>query len=233
MTTFLKTHQELSPLQDTTVENLQAEFARKCYLKLPKFFQDTIFSILKEEAFDLLERHARRKDFIMEETESTKRHISTVSGNKVKMHSSFIPALYENKVMIEHLEDIAGEKLFLTPDPADRHAVHRLHRQGDIHGGHVDDYAFVLIMCLEAPNADQGGEIEFVPNSTNIKDLGTSKSLIDRLEVGDAYFMRSNKAVHRVLPLKEDTNRTVVVFTYADLETKNISVSYSSDSLYD
>ena len=169
----------------------------------------------------------------MIETDSTPRHISTVSGKKIGQHSLFIQMLYTNEKMIAFLSGVAGETLFLTPDLADRHAIHRMHRQGDIHGGHVDDYAFVLITCLEAPGRHQGGEIEFVPYSTNISDLKTNKVKTDVLEVGDAYFMRSNKAVHRVLPLKETVNRTVVVFTYADIETKDIKISYSSASLYD
>lgn len=220
-------------INNQSIEVIKDTFAKDCYIKLPSFFKDAVLSRLKKEAFQLLEKQSKRKDFKMLETKGTFRHISTVSGNEISKHSSFIPMLYTNEKMIAFLREVAGETIFLTPDLADRHAIHRMHRQGDIHGGHVDDYAFVLILCLEAPDKHQGGGIEFVPYSKELNDLKTNKVRKDFLEVGDAYFMRSNKAVHRVAPLKETVNRTVVVFTYADLETKDIKISYSSASLYD
>ena len=215
------------------IEVLRETFAKDCYVKISNLFDKDLFSSLRKETFSLLERKSKRKDFIMVETNKTKRHLTTVSGTKIHLHSELIPTLYAHKKIINFLSGIADEALSLTPDLADRHAIHRMHQEGDTHGGHVDDYAFVLIICIEAPHLSQGGEVEFVPNSIDINDLGTDKARRDTLNVGDAYFMRSNKAVHRVLPLKETTNRTVVVFTYADIETKDINVSYSSASLYD
>lgn len=223
----------LSPVNLFENSNLTVDFSNNCYVKLTSLFTNIVIDRLKYESLVLLEKYSKRKDFLMKETEFTPRHITTVSGNQIINHSSFIPSLYSSDRVLDLLMKIADEEIFLTPDSADRHAIHRMHRRGDVHGGHVDDYAFVLITCLEAPKKNQGGQIEFVPYSLNIKDLGTNKSIVDHLEVGESYFMRSNKAVHRVLPLNDNVNRTVLVFTYADYQTKSLNVSYSSDSLYD
>ncbi len=44
--------------------------------------------------------------------------------------------------------------------------------------------------------------------------------------------MKANKTVHRVSPLREEAKGTNIIFTYADDETKNINISYSSQDLY-
>ncbi len=44
--------------------------------------------------------------------------------------------------------------------------------------------------------------------------------------------MKTNKTAHRVLPLWEEVKRTNLIFTYADDETINIDISYSSQPLY-
>jgi len=227
---FLKNIEEHSIDQ---IEMYKQEFAKYGYVKVSPLLTNDTIDILIEESNVLMDKYAKRKDFLMYETESTPRKISTVSGNIVNEESGFISSLYKNSQVVEFLEEISGNRLFETPDIADRHAIHKLHRKNDIHGGHVDTYPYVLITCLESPGRDGGGELEFVPNSLEIKDLGTEKSIKDILLTGESYFMRADKSVHRVLPLRKETNRTVLVFTYADLNSKNIEISYSSNKLYD
>ena len=215
------------------VLNLQEEFRANKFVKLPSFFTNEKFQSLFNESINLLDSHSKRKDFLMEDTEFTPRRISTVSGNVIFNESSLITELYQNEDLISFLETIAEEKLYLTPDIADRHAIHRLHKKNDIHGGHVDTYPYVLITCLESPGIDGGGELEYVPNSLDIKDLDTDKAIRKFIDKGESYFMKAGLSVHRVLPLQKEVNRTVVVFTYADEVSKNIIESYSSNLLYD
>lgn len=215
------------------MHRLKEEFQKNKYVKLPGFFTKDKFKTLFNEAIHLLDTYSKRKDFLMEDTEFTPRKISTVSGNVIFNESSMITELYQEEELIAFLEEISGDKLFPTPDIADRHAIHRLHKKNDIHGGHVDTYPFVLITCLESPGKDGGGELEYVPNSLDIKDLGTDKAVRGYLDQGESYFMRASDSVHRVLPLKKEVNRTVVVFTYADEVSKDIIESYSSNLLYD
>ena len=215
------------------VDLYKQEFEKFGYVKLNSFFTQDVIESLQKESQTLLGNYAKRKDFLMDETNFTPRKISTVSGHVIDKESRIISELYSNLDMVNFLEVVAKRKLFPTPDVADKHAVHKLHKKNDIHGGHVDTYPFVLITCLESPGVYGGGELEFVPNSLDINDLGTEKAIRDSLEVGESYFMHASKSVHRVLPLTRDTNRTVLVFTYADEESKDIDVSYSSNKLYD
>lgn len=220
-------------LTEKKLERLTSEFKRIGYVKLTAFFSEEVLENLQNEAFKLLNEFGKRKDFIMDETDFTLRKITTVSGNLINEKSPLLKNMYRDEKLISSLEEICDTKLFITPDIADRHAVHMLHKKNDIHGGHLDTYPFVLITCLESPGIDGGGELEFVPNSEDLNELGTEKSVIDTLDVGDSYFMAASKSIHRVLPLKRDKNRTVLVFTYADELSKDIEVSYSSNKLYD
>ena len=214
------------------LEKKKQQFQELGYIRFSNFFSQEVFSSLLAEASRLMDSDIKRKDFIMEETNNSPRKISTVSGLVIHEKSELIPNLYEDEDLMEFIEDLSDCKLYLTPDISDRHALHKLHRKNDVHGGHLDTYPYVLITCLEAPVENGGGELEFVPFSTNLEDLGTDKSIIDTIETGDSYFMKAGASVHRVLPLVKDTNRTVLVLTYADETSKNIVLSYSTDKLY-
>ncbi len=209
------------------------EFRETGFVKLPTLLNASDYQLLFDESVELLENHSKRKDFAMAETDFTLRKISTVSGNVISKTAKLIPGFYQNTELVNFLSSIAEIDLFLTPDPADRHTVHRLHNKGDEHGGHVDTYPYVLVFLLEHPRFDEGGELKFVPNSLEIKDLDTDKALVATFNDGDCYFMKAGSNVHSVLPLKKDCHRTVLVFTYADEVSTEILTSYSSDKLYD
>ena len=226
------TAHEVMTLHERSIESCITEFRKNRYLKFSGFFTDAAFDALQQETLALLDRHSKRKDFAMEETEFTLRKISTVSGNVIHATSPIITDLYANKHLISFLEQLAGTALYLTPDMDDRHAIHRLHREGDEHGAHVDTYPYVFIICLEGPGDEGGGELKFVYDSKNISDLESDRALCDVLRTGECYFMHSGLNVHCVLPLKKDVHRTVLVLTYADAESKDIDVSYSSSKLY-
>lgn len=219
--------------EDLTIDFYVDEYKKTGFVKIPNLFKMEIFNDLKEESLKLLDDYSKRKNFIMEETNSTLRKISTVSGKVIYKESSLIAKLYETKELLYFLEKIAGKKLFLTPDIADRHAIHRLHKKGDEHGAHVDTYPYVLITCIGDPGELGGGELKYVPNSLDMDDLATDKSITEKLLKGESYFMHASESVHCVLPLQKDTNRTVLVFTYADAISKEVKESYSSNKLYD
>lgn len=218
--------------QTLDIDFYKNQFRKNRYVKLPNFFTDIAFNRLLKEGISLLDSHSKRKNFVMEETNFTLRKISTVSGNAISETSILIPELYQNTELLRTLEKISDTTLFLTPDIADRHAIHRLHEKGDEHGGHVDTYPYVLITFLEHPAENEGGELLFVPNSLNIEDLKSDHVFKDTFKAGDCYFMNASANVHCVLPLQKNTNRTVLVFTYADVYSKDIEISYSSNKLY-
>ncbi len=208
------------------------EFALNCYVKLPSFFNNDSFAILKAEVLKIFERHSRRRDFNMKHDRNTPRRMSNVSGVTVAEHSQIIPALYHDSQLIEFLSGIAGTQVYVAPDLFERHAIHRLDKIEDVHGGHLDTYAFVFVIFFETPPQEAGGWLEFVPHSMEISDLDTPLAKRVGHNIGDCYFMKANKTVHRVLPLCQEVKRTNLIFTYADDETQNIGISYSSEYLY-
>lgn len=218
---------------ESKIDQHARKFRKFKYLKLTNFFSEERFEILYDECMRLLNDHSKRKDFLMEETNSTPRKITTVSGKVIHDQSNIIKDLYRDSSLIEFLERVSNEKLYITPDIADRHAIHRLHKKGDEHGGHVDTYPYVFIIFLEHPDINEGGELEFVPDSINISDLNSEKVIRDSFKSGECYFMKAGVNVHCVKPLKVDSNRTVLVLTYANIDSKNITLSYSSNKLYD
>jgi hypothetical protein len=208
------------------------EFALNSYVKLPFFLNNDLFANLKAEVLRIFEQHSRRRDFNMEHQQNTPRHLSTVSGIAIAEQSQMITTLYRNSQLIEFLSGIAATQVYLVPDPFDRHVIHRLDKIGDVHGGHLDTYAFAFAIFIEAPPQETGGCLEFVPHSLEISDLDTPLAKRVGHNVGDCYLMKTNKTVHRVLPLCEEFKRTNLIFTYADDETINIDISYSSQPLY-
>ncbi|MEG4806094.1 hypothetical protein QUA82_00095 [Microcoleus sp. F8-D3] len=229
-------YQDTTNLFNTTLTReagalLHEEFALNCYVKLPLFFNDDSFAILKTEVLRIFEQHSRRRDFNMK-YDNTPRHLSNVSGIAIAEHSPMIAALYCDSQLIEFLCGIAGTQVYSVPDPFERHVIHRLDKIGDVHGGHLDTYAYVFAIFIETPPEEAGGCLEFVPHSMEISDLDTPLAKRVGHNVGDCYFMKTNKAIHRVSPLWEEVKRTNLIFTYADDETRNIDISYSSPSLY-
>jgi len=82
--------------------------------------------------------------------------------------------------------------VYVAPDIFERHAIHRLKKRGDVHGVHLDKYAFVFVIFIQTPPEEVGGCLEFVPHSMEISDLDTP--LVQRVghNVGDCYFMKPN-----------------------------------------
>jgi len=221
-----------SPLRLVDGKSLRESFSQTLYLKFKSLFSEDFFEMLREEAFTLFEQHARRRDLIMQATQ-TPRHMSTVSGKLIQQHNGVIASLYANPQLLAFFTDITGDTILLNKDVLGRHVIHRLDRQGDTHGAHVDTSPYVLVICLESPGTGNGGGLEFVPFSEDVADLATSKMVSDTLGVGEAYFMKAGQAIHRVSPLTGDKTRTVIAFSYANNQTKDIEISYSSESLYE
>jgi hypothetical protein len=203
---------------------------RDYYVHLPNFFEPATFSMLRQEIERLLEKK-HRKDFLMEDTDNTPRHISTVGGVMVTENSTLIPALYENAALMDFLEGVAGQPIYTVRDKNEHHVINCLHKVGDTHGGHVDSYAYAFNIFFDAPDVDGGGELVYVPNSTKISDLDTDKAIFAHNNVGDAYFFRTDLCAHRVNPLTKDGRRTILNLVYAEETTKDL-MSYSSSKLY-
>src|ERR1700728_793818 len=120
----------------------------------------------------------RRRDFRMPGFE-TDRHMSTLSADALDRLSSFFGLEYRNRILWV-AEAVLGLALDLAETSVERYVMNRLHRPGDQHGGHLDDYPFavtVLVGSSSNPDSsawfrDEQGRVNRVP-----------------LVVGDAYLL--------------------------------------------
>lgn len=217
-------------LRDAGAEHHET-FVRDKYVRFPSFFQPHGFALLRQEA-DRLRRLAMRRDFQMEGSGGTPRHMSTLGGHLVAEYSSLVPALYSDPDLLAFLSGVAGEPVLVVPDPVENHVMNVLHRPGDVHGGHVDTYAFAFNISIDGTSEVDGGALEYVPGSVALEDL--EGPLVRRAyhAPGDCYLVKTDEAVHRVSPLRrQGALRTIFNFAFANPATVGL-VSYSTSSLY-
>jgi hypothetical protein len=175
--------------------------------------------------------HAKRHDTRMRESAGTWRRMSTVGGELVSATSSLIPRIYNDPDLLVFLSEIAGEEVLPVPDPNENHVINILHRDCDVHGGHVDTYAYAFNLILHAPPSGKGGEVEVCFGSLSPLDLGTPSATIFELAPGDAYFLKTDSHVHGVRPVAGKYKRIGLNLAYANRATIGL-MSYSSSKLY-
>ncbi|OKJ94983.1 hypothetical protein AMK26_30625 [Streptomyces sp. CB03234] len=170
---------------------------------------------LREEAARL-EKVARRRDFAMTCMDASPRHMTTLGGQVIAQESRIIPEAYADEGLRALLSALTGDEITGVPDQVERHVLNILHRRGDTHGAHTDDYPYALVLFLEAPGApDDGGLLEYVPRAASLRDLDAPSVRAVHHRPGDAYLLRSDTTAHRVTPLaRTGVRRTVVNFAY-------------------
>jgi hypothetical protein len=201
------------------------------YVRFSSFFRPHGFALLRQEA-DRLRRLALRRDLRMEGSGGSPRHMSTLGGHVIAEYSSLIPALYNDPDLLAFLSGVAGEPVLVVPDPVENHVLNVLHRPDDVHGGHVDTYAFAFNISIDGTTESDGGALEYVPGSVALEDL--DGPLVRRAfhAPGDCYLVKTDEAVHRVSPLRRDgALRTIFNFAFANPATVGL-VSYSTSALY-
>lgn len=185
------------------------------YLPLPGLLTPDGLSLLHQEA-RRLEGVALRRDFAMECMDGSPRHMTTLGGQVIAEESELIPRLYADETLGALIGRLTGETVATVPDPVERHVLNILHRPGDTHGAHTDDYPYALVLFLEAPGTPgDGGVLEYAPRARSLDDLGTASARTAHHRAGDGYLLRSDTTAHRVTPLSRDgIRRTVLNFAY-------------------
>lgn len=176
-------------------------------------------------------RRARRRELLMPDSDYTPRRMLTVGGDVLAAAAPRVPLLYHDPALRAALAEIAEGPLLPVPDPIENHVLNILDQIGDIHGAHVDTYAYAFNLLIEAPPPGAGGLLEFVPGSTQPADLVGPRVRRVPLAAGDAYLLRTDRNVHRVSPLERAGRRVLLNFAYADETTVGLR-SYSSSLLY-
>ena len=202
-----------------------ALFEHAGYLPLPGLVTPPVLAMLRVELAHLLER-ARRRDFEMECMGGSPRHMTTLGGIEITETAPVITELYHSPGLVDRLGRLVGLELEFADDPVERHVLNRLHRPGDTHGLHTDDYPLALVMFLESPTCEEGcGHLEFF----DACKAGHSSVLTHA--AGDAYLLRADKLPHRVQPIHEGCVRTVLNFAYG-AATIPVKRSPSASILY-
>lgn len=203
-----------------------AQFEQVGYLALPGLLTPAALEDLRQEAVRLQAR-AKRRDFRMESMGGTPRHMTTLGGIEIAETAPRISALYRDPRMLATLGSLVGLNLELAADPVERHVLNILHRSGDTHGLHTDDYPLALVMFLESPSCEAGcGHLEF------FDACEAGRSSIKTHSAGDAYLLRADMFPHRVRPIHDGCVRTVLNFAYGAeslpvVETGTASILYS------
>lgn len=201
-------------------------FDRCGYVGLPGLLTDLGLMSLRSEVERLMPVSSR-KDFLMECMDGTPRHMSTLGGLTISKSAPGISKMYEDQKLLAALNGVVGRNLVVADDPVERHVLNMLHRSGDTHGYHVDDYPIALVVFIESPDCEDGcGRLEFCP-------VGAStEAAVMAHGPGDAYLLRADRFNHRVQPIHDGCLRTVLNFAYG-VEGHQVAATPSASLLYD
>ena len=203
------------------------QFSHAGYLALPGLLRGQPLAVLRVEMERLLAR-ARRRDFDMACMGGSPRHMTTLGGVEIAETAPTITDLYGSDELVAWLSQLVGLGLTLADDPVECHVLNHLHKGGDTHGLHTDDYPVALVMFLESPSCEEGcGHLEFFAACS----AGHQSSVV-RHDAGDAYLLRADKLSHRVQPIHDGCVRTVLNFAYGATDhvverTESASILYS------
>lgn len=209
-----------------TLADMHEQFLRGGYVKLPDFLTPAALHFLQSE-LRRLEAAASRRTFEMPGYLSP-RNLSVLGGRAIKEHSRFLYRLYHHTALRTCVEAISGRPIFSCIHPEEFMVANFLQSSGDTHGWHLDDPPYALVIFAETPKPGEGGEVEIIPNwsdlcrrkqrqaDQNIADLiawAEENSLVDWLhhKAGDAYLLRADLNLHRVVPITAEGARRCVI----------------------
>jgi hypothetical protein len=212
---------------------LHDRFTTDGYVPLPGLLTPRGISVLCEET-SRLEAAAVRRDFRMECMADSPRHMTTLGGHQIAEESELISGLYGDAGLLGLLAEVHGQAVAPVPELVERHVLNILHRPGDTHGAHTDDYPLALVLFIEAPTDPAGGGLlEFRPGRRDLNALDGPDTRRVHHHAGDAYLLRSDLTAHRVTPLTQPgERRTVLNFAYTTPDHPGPTTD-SASRLYD
>ena len=220
------------------LETLQKQFQEEHVVSLRQFCPPALFGPLRDEAFGIMERFGVKRDFVLEITDNTPRHMTTVGQPIIKEHGPLIHHTYFSPVLKDFMSRLIGEEIFTCPYPGEHYVISRLQKSGDTHGWHWDDYAYGFVLVLEAPNYREGGFVQAVPHTSWDKSnpdvhgaLLKSKVHSYALEAGDAYVIKTDTTMHRVYPIRGNGRRTIINTTWASASDLVIPRTHETNDL--
>lgn len=213
----------------------QHRFERNGYLKINDLIDPAVNALIAEDVRLLLANHSKRRDFIIESTGNTPRHLSNVPQESIEQNGKFIPLAYESKYLSSLIANIVKEDVIPTPWKWDNYIINCQHKSGDTHGWHWGDYPYTIIWVVEAPTIECGGLLECVPHTRwNKKNPRVEELLVENKidsyvhSSGDIYLLKADTTLHRVKPLTHDVNRIILNTTWERARDKNRFVEHET-----
>jgi len=209
-------------------------FRRQGFVKIPDVVSAQLKSRIHQEAHQLLNEHAERRDITLATTNHTPRYLSVVHSEMVSKYGHLIRTCAENPLLMDFLSKIAGEPLLLDVKPDEKFVITKQEFKGDTHGWHWGDYAFALIWLIEVPPLDCGGMLQCIPHTSWDKSNPRIHEYLVKnpiqtygFETGDVYFLRADTTLHRTVPLTQNVTRIMLNMTWAaqrDIDKNSLAV---------
>ena len=214
------------------LDELRARFASEGYVALPGLLGRETTTVLREE-LRTLEPSATPRDFLMSGCE-TPRVMSVLGATQLLRDSAILATLYRHVELIHVIASLAGAPVYGCQHPDELMVCNFLLVDGATHGWHLDDPAYALVIVLEAPGADCGGELECIAEwdavcaqlgcdrhgpADDVVEYARAQGMVRHAHhaAGDAYLLRADRCLHRVAPLTRPGARRVALnFAYED-----------------
>lgn len=219
------------------VNEIARDYQPDCCLQIPDFAPPEVREAIFAEVQQLLDTRAQRRDLTVASTGNSPRRYDALSRQDIVENSSLIPAIYRAPAFRRFLAAITGEPEIITvPHEPEEILISRMAEPGDSHGWHWDDYPFAVIWLVEAPPAEDGSTIEFIPNTRWDKDdprieehLATHEIRRINPATGTIYLLKADTALHRVAPItREGAVRTALIFSFATPADAEREVTHES-----
>ncbi|KVE35537.1 HalD/BesD family halogenase [Burkholderia sp. TSV86] len=232
-------------LDQNVVRALAEDFESRGYVKLPGFFEADAFEFIKREV-ERIQEVSIRREFTMPGY-NTPRRLSVIGGDRIVDESIALAMLYGNSALRDVVTKIAQRPVFFVRHQTEFMVANYLESFEDTHGWHLDDPQFALVVILESPARDKGGNVEIIRNwQTFCTDrqldpdgdiekgvaLANAQAAIEveHHEAGDCYLLNAGACLHRVTPIARGTRRKALNLAY-DIDSRR-EYGRTADLLY-
>ena len=226
-----KTHEE--------IRRRAEQFSAQGYTKfaLDELVPPQTWRRVVEETECLLSAHTVRRDVTVAETDHSKRAMSNVVASSIRAHGQVIPCLYHSSALRAFLGKIVGDTLVDCWEQ-EHFLINLQERVGDTHGWHWGDYPYTVIWVLDAPPIEFGGMLQCIPHTTWDKSRPSiNRYIVDRSirsyyhASGEAYLLRSDTTLHRVVPLNRNARRVILNTCWASARDERAHVDHGTMQL--
>lgn len=203
---------------------LSAVFRDEGYVRLPKLFSKAAWRVLLDQS-SALATNSIPRDFVMPGY-ATPRRMRSVGGKSIRNSGEQLLALYHHPELRRLIRSVVGGRIYSSNHEQEFMVMNVFDREGATHGWHFDDPPIALVVILEAPPPEGGGQLEFVSTEARqqrdqirrcsglagflaaSRENGTFRQR--HHEAGDAYLLRADRCLHRVVPITEGSRRAVL-----------------------